>query len=40
MGDHRNGRLANGLGLFYLVVIAVVAVIAIPLMVITNGGQG
>ena len=40
MGDHRNGRLANGLGLFYLVVIAVVAVVAIPLMVITNGGQG
>ncbi len=40
MGSHRNGRLANGLGIFYLVVIAVVAVAAIPLMVITNGGQG
>jgi manganese transport protein len=40
MGRHANGRLANAFGLFYLVVIVVVAVSAIPLMLITNQGQG
>ena len=40
MGSHVNGRLANGLGLVYLVVIALVSLAAIPLMVITNGGKG
>ena len=30
MGRYRNGRLANTLGLAYLVVIAIVAVTAIP----------
>ncbi len=39
MGRYRNGRLANGLGLVYLVVITVVALTAIPLMVLTNVGQ-
>ena len=39
MGEYRNGRLANGLGFAYLIVIAVVAVTAIPLMIITNVGQ-
>ena len=39
MGRHGNGRLANTLGLFYLVVITVVALTAIPLMVLTNVGQ-
>jgi len=39
MGRYRNGRLANGLGLVYLVVIMVVALTAIPLMVLTNVGQ-
>ena len=39
MGRHGNGRLANALGLVYLVVILVVAVTAIPLMVLTNAGQ-
>jgi manganese transport protein len=39
MGRYRNGRLANGLGLFYLVVIMVVAVTAVPLLVLTNVGQ-
>ncbi|MDP9257058.1 MAG: hypothetical protein M3Q31_10940 [Actinomycetota bacterium] len=39
MGRYGNGRLANGLGLFYLVVLAVVALTAIPLMVLTNVGQ-
>jgi Mn2+/Fe2+ NRAMP family transporter len=40
MGRHVNGRLANAFGLFYLVVIMVVALTAIPLMVITHQGQG
>ncbi|HEV8460700.1 MAG TPA: Nramp family divalent metal transporter [Gaiellaceae bacterium] len=39
MGTHRNGRLANSLGVFYLGVIMVIAVAAIPLMIITNAGQ-
>ena len=33
------GRLANTLGLVYLVVIMVVALSAIPLMILTNAGQ-
>jgi Mn2+/Fe2+ NRAMP family transporter len=40
MGRHRNGRLANAFGGFYLVVIAAIAVAAIPLMVLSNMGQG
>lgn len=39
MGSHRNGRLANTFGSLYLVVIGVIAVAAIPLMIITNVGQ-
>ena len=38
MGAHANGRLANVLGFVYLVVILVIAVAAIPLMIITNVG--
>jgi manganese transport protein len=40
MGRYVNGRLANALGLFYLVIILVVAVSAIPLMIVTHQGQG
>ena len=40
MRGHENGRGANVLALFYLVVILVVAVSAIPLMLLTNMGQG
>jgi Mn2+/Fe2+ NRAMP family transporter len=39
MGRYGNGRLANALGLLYLVVIAVIALTAIPLMILTNAGQ-
>jgi manganese transport protein len=39
MGRYVNGRFANGLGLFYLLVIMIVALSAVPLMVITNVGQ-
>jgi Mn2+/Fe2+ NRAMP family transporter len=38
MGDHVNGRLANALGSFYLVVIGVAALAAIPLMIVTRMG--
>ena len=39
MGRYTNGRLANVLGLVYLVIIGLVAVSAIPLMILTNAGQ-
>jgi Mn2+/Fe2+ NRAMP family transporter len=39
MGRYRNGRLANVLGIVYLFVIMIVALAAIPLMILTNGGQ-
>jgi manganese transport protein len=39
MGRHRNGRLANAVGLLYLLVIMVVSLSAIPLMILTNLGQ-
>jgi manganese transport protein len=40
MGPHVNGKLANALGCVYFAVILAIAVAAIPLMLITNGGQG
>jgi Mn2+/Fe2+ NRAMP family transporter len=39
MGAHRNGPLANVLGVVYLVIIMIVAFSAIPLMILTNVGQ-
>jgi hypothetical protein len=39
MGSQVNGKLANFLGVVYFVLILVIAVAAIPLMLITNGGQ-
>lgn len=39
MGAYVNGRLANALGTFYLVVIVLIALAAIPLMILTNVGQ-
>jgi Mn2+/Fe2+ NRAMP family transporter len=38
MGEHVNGRLANALGMVYLVVIGVAALAAIPLMIWTRMG--
>jgi manganese transport protein len=40
MGKYANGRVSNVLGVAYLVVILVVSLTAIPLMIITNVGQG
>ena len=39
MGTHVNGRVANALGSFYLVVVMVASVAALPLMLITKAGQ-
>jgi Mn2+/Fe2+ NRAMP family transporter len=39
MGRHVNGRLANSLGVVYLVVIGLVAITAVPLLILTNAGQ-
>jgi manganese transport protein len=40
MGRYANGRLANAFGLVYLAIIMVVALTAIPLMIVTHGGTG
>jgi Mn2+/Fe2+ NRAMP family transporter len=40
MGNYANGRLANVFGIGYLVVILIVAIAAIPLMILSNMGQG
>jgi manganese transport protein len=37
MGDLRNGRLSNGLGLLFLAVLTLAGLAAIPLLVITGG---
>jgi manganese transport protein len=39
MREYTNGRLANVLGLIYLVVILIISLSAIPLMILTNVGQ-
>lgn len=40
MGESANGKLANFFGVLYFIVIVAIAVAAIPLMLLTNGGQG
>ncbi len=40
MGPNVNGKFANTLGVLYFIIILVIAVAAIPLMILTNGGQG
>jgi manganese transport protein len=40
MGSKVNGKLANVFGIIYFVVIIAIALAAIPLMLITHGGQG
>jgi hypothetical protein len=39
MGEHVNGRLANGLGTVYLILVIAASVAAIPLMLVTKAGQ-
>jgi Mn2+/Fe2+ NRAMP family transporter len=40
MGKHVNGRISTALGWVYMAIIAVVAVAALPLLIITNAGSG
>jgi len=40
MGEHANGRLSNALGWFFLVAITLTALAALPLFVMTHGGEG
>ena len=40
MGEHRNGRLADALGFFYLGLLAVISVAALPLLFATTHGAG
>jgi len=40
MGSHVNGYLANFLGWFYWIIITIAAIAAIPLLIITHGGEG
>jgi Mn2+/Fe2+ NRAMP family transporter len=40
MGPNANGKLANILGWFYLIVISLAALAAIPLLIVTHGGKG
>ncbi|HEX6707120.1 MAG TPA: divalent metal cation transporter [Albitalea sp.] len=40
MGPHANGAAGNALGWFYLVLLTLAALAALPLFVITHGGQG
>jgi manganese transport protein len=40
MGAHANGWFADTLGWFYLVLLTVAAVAALPLLILTHGGKG
>ena len=40
MGDHANGIFGNTLGWLYFAIIVVVALAAVPLLLITQGGSG
>jgi manganese transport protein len=40
MGPNKNGWLADILGWFFLIVVTLAALSAIPLLIITHGGQG
>jgi len=40
MGPYVNGKLATALGWFYLILLSIAAIAAIPLMIITHGGKG
>ena len=40
MGEFANGPVMNALGWFYLAVVTIAALLAVPLLIITGGGQG
>ena len=39
MGEHVNGRVANGLGTVYLVIVLAAALAVIPLLIVTGAGS-
>jgi len=39
LGKHANGHFSNIVGMIMLVVIAIAALVAIPLMIFTGAGQ-
>jgi Mn2+/Fe2+ NRAMP family transporter len=39
MGDHASGKLVNALGGFYFVLVTLAALAALPLFILTHGGQ-
>jgi Mn2+/Fe2+ NRAMP family transporter len=40
MDEHTNGRISSFLGWTYFAVIVVLAMVAVPLLLMTNGGGG
>jgi Mn2+/Fe2+ NRAMP family transporter len=38
MGEHVNGRILNTLGTIFLGILLVIAIVTIPLIIITKGG--
>ena len=40
MGEHVNGRISSLLGWLYFALIVVLAIVAVPLLLATNGGGG
>jgi manganese transport protein len=38
MGEHRNGRVANGIASVYVVILTIVSLAALPLMLLTTAG--
>jgi Mn2+/Fe2+ NRAMP family transporter len=40
MGDYANKWLAKGLGWFFFVIVTVTAIAAVPLYLLSSGGQG
>jgi Mn2+/Fe2+ NRAMP family transporter len=40
MGEYANGPIARALGWFYMGIVTVAALAAIPLLILTHGGQG
>jgi Mn2+/Fe2+ NRAMP family transporter len=40
MGSHANGKLAKTFGIFYLLVVLATALCAVPLLILSNMGQG
>ena len=40
MGEYTNGRVGNVFGVLYLLIVLVISVAAIPVLLLSNMGQG